>query len=285
MRESMPVAIRPAIFFVIGMLCAVNAAHALDLDEALTLPDAPMTLPITEAKGWYLRGDVSTSFKTLSRSHSFSTFSVADNYSAGSATNSNFKVNSLSAGVGVGYRVNDVFRADATVDVFSGSGAVAGTSDDACPGGGVNTDCALSSTGEFVSYSLMANAYVDLATIAKFTPYVGAGVGATQVNWGEFNGTGSCVDGGVACGGAADVNVTNSGLSQWRITWALMAGVSYDLSERVKLDLGYRYSRIPGGNMFSYDSASTALGASGTQARDGGFDRHEVRAGIRISGW
>lgn len=282
MRESMPVAIRPAIFFVISILCAVNAAHALDLDEALTLPDAPMTLPITEAKGWYLRGDVSTSFKTLSRSHSFSTFSGTV-YSAGSTTNSNFKVNSLSAGVGVGYRVNDVFRADATVDVFSGSAAVAGTGDDECDGAPNGTTCALSSNGNFTSYSVMTNAYVDLATIAKFTPYVGAGLGATQVNWGEFNGTGSCVGGG--CGGTADVNVTNAGLSQWRITWALMAGVSYDLSERTKLDLGYRYSRIPSGNMFSYDSASTALGASGTQARDGGFDRHEIRAGIRIAGW
>jgi opacity protein-like surface antigen len=129
----------------------------------------------------------------------------------------------------------------------------------------------------------MANAYVDLATVAKFTPYVGAGIGATQVNWGEFNGTGSCIGGG--CGGVADVNIKNSGLSQWRTTWALMTGVSYELSEKAKLDFGYRYSRTSSGKMFGYDSASTALGASGTQARDGGFDRHEVRVGLRIAAW
>lgn len=283
MREPMPIVIRPAIFLAFGMLCAVNAAYALDLDAAVTLPDAPVTLPITEAKGWYLRGDVGTSFKNLNKSHSFSTFSIANSYRAGAATSSSFKENDLSGGIGVGYRINDVFRADATVDVFSGSAAVSGTGVDTCAGAPGGTTCALSSSGKFTSYSVMANAYLDLATIAKFTPYVGAGIGATQVNWGEFNGTGSCVGGG--CGGFADVNIKNPGLSQWRTTWALMAGVSYDLTERAKLDLGYRYSRISSGNMFAYDSASTALGATGTQARDGGFDRHEIRAGFRITGW
>lgn len=275
----MSIVIRPALLLAFGMFCAVNTANALDLDSAITLPDAPVTLPITEAKGWYLRGDISTSFKTLNRSYSFSTFSGA----SGTPTSSNFRENSLSGGVGVGYRLNDVFRADATVDVFSGSAAVAGNGLDVCAGAPGGTTCALSSSGKFTSYSVMANAYVDLATIAKFTPYVGAGIGATQVNWGEFNGTGSCVGGG--CGGFADVDVKNAGLSRWRMTWALMAGVSYDLSERAKLDLGYRYSRIPSGNMFAYDSASVAAGASGTQARDGGFDRHEIRAGIRVTGW
>jgi opacity protein-like surface antigen len=279
----MSIVIRPAICLVFGMLCAVNTTHALDLDKAITLPDAPVTLPITEAKGWYLRGDISTSFKTLNRSHSFSTFSVGNSYRAGTATNSNFKENSLSGGVGIGYRFNDVFRADATVDIFSGSGTVSGTSLDRCPGALGGTNCALTSSGKFISYGLMANAYVDLATVAKFTPYVGAGIGATQVNWGEFNGTGSCIGGG--CGGVADVNIKNSGLSQWRTTWALMTGVSYELSEKAKLDFGYRYSRTSSGKMFGYDSASTALGASGTQARDGGFDRHEVRVGLRIAAW
>lgn len=280
----MSIVIRPTIFLAFGMLFAINTANALDLDDAITLPDAPVTLVITEAKGWYLRGDVSTIFIRPKKAHTFSTFSGAS-YSNGTVTSSSFKENSFSGGIGVGYRFNDVFRADTTVDVFSGSAAVSGTGVDTCAGAPVNTNCALSSSGKFTSYSVMANAYVDLATIAKFTPYVGAGIGAAQVNWGEFNGTGSCVDGGGVCGATADVSVKNAGVSQWRTTWALMAGVSYDLSERAKLDLGYRYSRIPGGNMFSYDTASTALGASGTQARDGGFDRHEIRAGIRISGW
>ena len=281
----MPIVIRPAICFAFGILYAVNAANALDLNKAITLPDAPMTLPITEAKGWYLRGDISTNFKALNKSHSFSTFSAANGNRRGTATHSSFEENKISGGVGVGYRLNDVFRAEASVDVFSGNAAVSGTGVDTCAGAPANTTCALSSRGKFINYSVMANAYVDLATIASFTPYVGAGVGTTQVNWGEFNGVGSCLNGGGVCSVTADVTVKNSGLTQWRTTWALMAGVSYDLSERAKLDLGYRYSRIPGGKMFAYDSASTAFGASGTQARDGGFDRHEIRAGFRISGW
>lgn len=281
MREPMSVVIRPAILITFGLFTAVNAVHALDLDDTITLPDAPVTLPITEAKGWYLRGDVSTSFKTLSSSPSFSTFSGAS-YSSGTVTSSNLKENDLSGGLGVGYRFNDVFRADATVDISTGSASLAGIGADSCPGAPGGT-CSISTSGNFTSYTVMANAYVDIATIAKFTPYIGAGIGATQVNWDDFSGTGTCLGGG--CGGFTSAQINNSGLSQWRATWALMAGVSYDLSERAKLDLGYRYSRIPSGNMFSYDSTSVGSGASGTQARDGGFDRHQVRAGIRITGW
>lgn len=276
----MSILIRPVSFLALGMLCSVHSAHGGDLDQVITTPGAPVTLPITEASGWYLRGDISTSVKTRSKPASFSTLSAISSSSSGITTSSSFRENDLSGGVGVGYRINDMFRADATVDVFGGHADIG---IDACAGVAAGIPCAISSDGKFTSYSVMANAYIDLATIAKFTPYIGAGIGASHVNWGSFGGTASCAEG--ACASAANLTVNNSGLSKWRTTWALMAGVSYDLSERTKIDLGYRYSRIPSADMFAYGSSSTLFPTSGATATDGGFDRHEIRAGIRITGW
>ena len=41
----------------------------------------------------------------------------------------------------------------------------------------------------------------------------------------------------------------------------LMAGLAYDVSQNLKLDLGYRYRRIEGGPMFDFDPGSIAAGA------------------------
>ena len=58
-----------------------------------------------------------------------------------------------------------------------------------------------------------------------------------------------------------------------------IAGFSYDLTYNTKLDLGYTYSRIEGGDMFQW------LDRSGTQGYDTGFDSHVVRAGLRYQIW
>ena len=55
-----------------------------------------------------------------------------------------------------------------------------------------------------------------------------------------------------------------------------MAGVSYALTDRVKLDLGYRYSDMAGGDMFR---------AGAARGEDDGFARHEFRAGVRVALW
>ena len=64
-----------------------------------------------------------------------------------------------------------------------------------------------------------------------------------------------------------------------------MAGLSYDVSKNTKLDFGYKYRRISGGNMFAFDTATATAGATGVQGRDGGFSQHEVRFGLRYEIW
>ncbi|RVP43392.1 porin family protein, partial [Sinorhizobium meliloti] len=56
----------------------------------------------------------------------------------------------------------------------------------------------------------------------------------------------------------------------------LMAGVSYDVTDRLKFDAGYRYSQIADGDMF---------GSGGAKGHDDGLSRHEFRVGLRFALW
>jgi opacity protein-like surface antigen len=155
----------------------------------------------------------------------------------------------VSGTLGIGYRMTDVWRADITADLFEGRF----TGTDEASGTVYRADVH--------AIGVMANGYMDLANIAGFTPYLGAGVGATYLDWRHIR-----TDPGAAAG--------YDGRDGWRFTYALMAGASYDLTERLKLDVGYRFSDIADGDMFS---------GNGETGRDDGLARHEIRAGLRFS--
>ena len=59
-----------------------------------------------------------------------------------------------------------------------------------------------------------------------------------------------------------------------------MAGVAYDISKNFKLDVGYKYRSIDGGNMFGWDSSDEFGDGS-----HGNIDTHEVRLGLRYELW
>ncbi|MFB2553453.1 outer membrane protein [Ciceribacter sp. sgz301302] len=152
---------------------------------------------------------------------------------------------------GIGYRVNDLLRADLTAEYFTGSidGRIGGAG-----GSAVGID--------FDAVGLMANAYADLGTVAGFTPYAGLGLGATRLDW-----SGMTTQGGLRSENKA---------SDWRVTYALTAGVAYDVTERLTLDVNYRYSNIAGG---------TFLKNGLYEGKDDGLSRHEIRAGLRFNLW
>lgn len=72
--------------------------------------------------------------------------------------------------------------------------------------------------------SVMLNAYYDIDTGTKLTPYVGAGIGMARLK--------------------AKVADTDENLSKSKTTfaWQVGAGVSYAMTENVFLDAGYRYT-------------------------------------------
>lgn len=165
----------------------------------------------------------------------------------------------VSGTFGLGYRLTDVLRADVTADLFEGRFEGSQDAD------GVSTRYRADLRG----VGIMANGYVDLATVAGFTPYLGAGLGATHVEWHDVSARTS----GIPPVAARIAGGGYEGDDGWRLTYALMAGASYDLTERLKLDISYRYSDIADGDMFA---------RSGETARDDGLSRHEIRAGLRF---
>jgi opacity protein-like surface antigen len=112
------------------------AAQAADLAP-------PVEPAANEAMGLYLRGDAGMSFL---------------NWSGGSDDSA------FVAGGGIGYRYNDNFRTDLTVD-WAGKYDIGAGAD-------------LSTT------TVLGNLYYDWANDSAFTPYVGAGVG---YGWANFD--------------------------------------------------------------------------------------------------
>lgn len=239
-------------------------------DDATPLLDAPeITIEADSSApgGWYLRGDAGYGLWKSAGSPDL----AAEAGEAKRFDDSRFG-RPLSGSVGFGYRINDIIRTDVTGEFFTEDMAAEFTAGQPCatssPAG---TSCAYDGAADVHAYGLMLNGYVDLANVAGFTPYLGAGVGVTRVVWDDFAADSICA--GSACGATGSNPASFDGESSWRFSYALMAGVSYELSERVKLDLGYRYSDIAGGPMFR-----SAAG----RADDDGFRRHEIRVGLRV---
>ena len=113
------------------------------------------------------------------------------------------------------------------------------------------------------AWLLLANAYVDLGTWGRFTPYVGAGIGGAHVKWDALANT------------ANGFTTVHAGAKDWRFAYALMAGASYCINDRMEADVGYRFSHIDSGRMFEYAAGTAGPGY------DDGINTHEVRAGLR----
>lgn len=250
-------------------LSAPFFAQAAD-EDFLDAPEITISSEEAAGGGLYLRGDIGYA----------AWLDEGDPYyrSPGSGNvafdNARFE-EPASATIGLGYQFTDVIRADLTAEYFEGRFDKTSLSAPPCAGEGAGTGCAFSHRANFSALGLMANGYVDLATLAGFTPYLGAGIGATRIDWKTAHETSSCVGPGGACSGNAG-GASYGGRDSWRFTYALMAGVSYDVTDRLKFDAGYRYSQISDGDMF---------GSGDAQGYDDGLSRHEFRVGLRFALW
>ena len=138
-------------------------------------------------------------------------------------------------------------------------------------------------TGDYSAIVGLANLYADLGTWNGFTPYIGGGIGIAhnRITGIDAISVGSFED---ATTGAIRHQTTVShadGKSENTFAWALMAGLSYDLSERSKLDIGYRYLNL------GKDVAATSAfiececGTVGDPLKVEDLEAHEIRIGYR----
>lgn len=81
-------------------------------------------------------------------------------------------------------------------------------------------------TEKFKTYSYMLNVYYDLLPYNWWTPYVGAGIGLTQLKYRAFDKTSGS---------------SNGDYDPMKFTWSVGAGLSLKVTNRFNVDAGYRY--------------------------------------------
>lgn len=262
---------------------AATFAKAADILEpqVIDLPEPVMNVAAPAKGGWYIRGDVGYSKNTMS-DVDYVTAGIA-NFGLpnakgilGTGVLKGTLSDSYSFGAGIGYDTGNYLRVDLTADYFSKAN-FKGSSTGQCPGN-PTFSCTTTDSATYETLSLMANAYVDLGKYHGFTPYVGAGIGGTQVKWGELSNK-------YADPAYSGFDETHNGNTSWRYTYALMAGASYDVTDCVALDAGYRYRHIAGGKMFNIGNGAAASAPAGSSSTGPGHDKgiksHEVRVGAR----
>jgi opacity protein-like surface antigen len=211
-------------------LGASAAAQAADLPA----PHMPMPAPVEFAGGWYLRGDVGVSSYD------------ADKFNNPAITGPTYYGQDFGsgsfAGAGVGYQFSNWFRADVTGEYrfstgfrvldrehyFNGSYGITGHE---------------KTKGEFDAGVFMVNGYFDLGTWYGITPFVGAGVGYARLSMHGFEtSTLNIYDDPTIGTGVSGGTIRDS--HKGNLAWALHAGLAYDVTPNVKLELAYRYLNL-----------------------------------------
>jgi opacity protein-like surface antigen len=270
---------------VLAGATAVASAADLRGPAPVHLPPAPIAAPIAEASGWYLRGDIGIGQMN-------GKFDL-DQIGVGSArgTHESFGT-TLFGGLGVGYQFNSWLRADVT-------GEYRGATDfrfkdrfcfDAATGGGCpfgpppsgNGSVGINSiSGKISSTVALANAYLDLGTWHGLTPFVGVGLGFAQHKLYGASDIGSVDFYAGGFGANATTFGTIADKSKTNFAWALHAGVGYDVTPGLKLELAYRYL-----HMGSVTSGASACGVFNCQTptyviKAKELDAHDFRIGMR----
>jgi opacity protein-like surface antigen len=227
-------------------------ALAADYEPPLVMDEAPEYVPVEVGSGWYLRGDIAYLPADSYRDVDFS--------SAGTSVSQ--RERPVFASVGFGYHFTDYLRADVNIGFLPGNEANITTSDPAGTG--------------FADFdnrgaTAMVNGYIDLGTYVGITPYVGAGIGVFQNRYSYNVGYDDLTP--------ADADISASGRkTQYSFAYSLNAGLAYQISRNLALDIGYQYLSAPDAEYISFDGPSA-------YSIDKGVDSHQIKVGLRYDLW
>ena len=241
---------------------ASNLAYAADFGQSPD-PAGQLADPAIElGTGWYLRGDVGFARDKMPKLSS--DLNLIPNITT---------KNGWSVGIGGGYKFNNWFRADLQYD-YRNSRKATGTgglvscqlgSDLVTDGNGVPIGstpsyyvpgCDVTQQTKVHRWDVMANGYFDIGRWSGITPYVGAGIGVANlrtsgtVNYtipggAPYNQVITDAFTGVALNGGSPINYDRAINSrQYKLAWALMAGVGIEVAAHTTLDIGYRYLNL-----------------------------------------
>jgi opacity protein-like surface antigen len=112
-------------------------------------------------------------------------------------------------------------------------------------------------TGSKSEWTGLVNAYVDLGTWYGFTPFIGAGIGASYNTISNFQDAGfTDLPGG---GNQMQSLAYAKDASEWNFAWALQAGLAYEVRPGLTMELAYRYINLgdaESGGLVSYDGTN-----------------------------
>jgi opacity protein-like surface antigen len=239
--------------------------------NAADLPPQPICVPRAQAHlwpgvplcaeefgGWYLRGDIGITNQKVDK--------LENVLLPPSTQHVNAEFDSAGLfGIGAGYQFNNWLRVDVTGE-YRGNSDFHGL-DVVRFGGSTQTNEYRATKSEWL---VLANAYLDLGTWWCVTPFVGAGIGASRVNVSSF----------------VDVNTPTGGVayapneSKWNLAWALHAGLAFQASNNLAIELAYRYTNLGDGHV---GDAVTFNGINDiynpTTFKD--ITSHDVKLGLR----
>ena len=227
--------LKALLFIGVSAVSAVTSAKAADvLPPPIPMPEQ-MHAPAADFSGWYLRGDVGVA---ISRAPDHqSTFAAGAPAIPGFAEVTSSIEDSAIIGFGLGYKVNNWFRVDATGEYRASTPYHAlNTYTGAAPG---CIECYDQYKARFGGGVFLLNGYVDLGTWAGLTPFIGVGVGAS------YNSVKDITDHNVTTGTGFGYG---RGAANWDFAWAVMAGLSYAVTPNVALEMSYRYLDRGAGN-------------------------------------
>jgi opacity protein-like surface antigen len=256
--------------------------------------DAPLRGTVA-ASGLYLRGDIGVGYQSIRN------ISQRDVIAGGGTfLKDSSESNVVFGGIGIGYRFNNWFRFDVTGELRGSQPMHAqdrfifGTPTPFPRNPLLNDFARTSQTNSYaanVTTQLgLANAYVDLGTFCALgclTPFVGAGVGFARhtvsglTDSGIVNtlfyqaGTGTVFQQSNPTLGYATSNTRTN------FAWALMAGVGYNVTPNVTLEVGYRYLNMGQVRSGRIQNAFIAENYEPLRART--MDSHDIRIGMRWS--
>ncbi|HWK87893.1 MAG TPA: outer membrane beta-barrel protein [Xanthobacteraceae bacterium] len=201
---------------------AVALAISPTASMAADMPLAPLPAPV-EYGGWYLRGDIGITNQSVKRLDSPAfTPDVA-------VLQKSFDSAGL-FGVGAGYQFNSWLRSDVTGEYRSKANF-----------SGLDFVSTIPQTNQYrgdkSEWLFLWNVYADLGTWYNITPFVGAGIGFTQLTIGNFTDVSSAP----ALGISGDH-------SKWNFAWALHAGLAYHVTPNFTVELAYRYVNLGNGS-------------------------------------
>ncbi|MCX7340540.1 MAG: outer membrane beta-barrel protein [Hyphomicrobiales bacterium] len=241
---------------VAGAVMMATASYATAGDLPAPPPpgpgfDAPLRGTVSSA-GLYLRGDIGVGAYSRPNMSILSNGAPLVVAAPGSFAILDRSLGSAAfGGVGIGYAFNNWFRLDLTGEYradarFGAMDETVFANGAAVPTGFVNQRNGYN--GSVSSSVFLANAYVDLGTFCQLgciTPFLGAGIGFANNTFSSVNDTSTqfVFDPATNTFGAP-FGATQSffaSKSKVDLAWAVMAGLSYDVSRNVKLEVGYRY--------------------------------------------